>query len=334
MKNRLVAFGQRTAVAVLTAAVLLAGAVPTITAKAANYTYTLTFSSGNQGSFSSAEVISVDNTESGSSYEVTQVGEKLVVTGLAQGDIVSCRAQSAVELPDSTKYYVKGIRLSGRDNNTVAASAFLVNADQDYVVAYGIPGDLTQYTVNYIDKDGNALAESETYYGNVGDEPVIAYAYIDGYVPSTYNQTRALEADSAKNVFDFVYVPRDGANGEDDTTSSEGQVDDLINVPTDETNPDGAPGADGNATVADGEDADGSGGDGADADNGLGTNDNADELTQLDDGPVPLAQQAANLVKDASERGVLVPFLLGTVDAVALAVFAAFLILNKRKRCN
>ena len=73
-------------------------------------------------------------------------------------------------LNENSKYYVKGIRLSGRDNNTVAQSAFLVSGDQDYVVAYGIPGELAEYTVNYVDTDGNKLAESRSYYGNVGDE--------------------------------------------------------------------------------------------------------------------------------------------------------------------
>ena len=49
---------------------------------------------------------------------------------------------------------------------------------------------LAEYTVNYVDANGNKLADSKTYYGNVGDEPVIAYLYIDGYIPSSYNQIR------------------------------------------------------------------------------------------------------------------------------------------------
>ena len=45
------------------------------------------------------------------------------------------------------KYYVKGIRLAGRDNNTVSATTFRVTGDADYVVAYGIKGNLVSYTV-------------------------------------------------------------------------------------------------------------------------------------------------------------------------------------------
>ena len=80
-----------------------------------------------------------------------------------------------------------------------------VSGDQDYVVAYGIPGELAEYTVNYVDTDGNKLAESRTYYGNVGDEPVIAYLYIDGYIPDSYNQTGKLSSNASENVFNFVY---------------------------------------------------------------------------------------------------------------------------------
>ena len=34
-------------------------------------------------------------------------------------DSISCDAQGSVALNENSKYYVKGIRLSGRDNNTV-----------------------------------------------------------------------------------------------------------------------------------------------------------------------------------------------------------------------
>ena len=40
---------------------------------------------------------------------------------------------------------------------------------------------MTSYTVNYVDENGNELAPSRTYYGNVGDRPVVAYLYMDGY---------------------------------------------------------------------------------------------------------------------------------------------------------
>ena len=67
------------------------------------------------------------------SVSVSAKGDKIIVTGLEYGDVISCDAQGSVALNENSKYYVKGIRLSGRDNNTVAQSAFLVSGDQDYV---------------------------------------------------------------------------------------------------------------------------------------------------------------------------------------------------------
>ena len=149
----------------------------TADAKAFSYTYTVSFSAGGQGSINGGvQVRKASGNEA--SVSVSAKGDKIIVTGLEYGDVISCDAQGNVALNENSKYYVKGIRLSGRDNNTVAQSAFLVSGDQDYVVAYGIPGELAEYTVNYVDTDGNKLAESRTYYGNVGDEPVIAYLYI------------------------------------------------------------------------------------------------------------------------------------------------------------
>ena len=60
------------------------------------------------------------------SASVSSKGDKIIVTGLEYGDVISCDAQGSVALNENSKYYVKGIRLSGRDNNTVAQSAFLV----------------------------------------------------------------------------------------------------------------------------------------------------------------------------------------------------------------
>ncbi len=183
--------------------------------KADTYTYTVSFYTGGQGTFQSYSCIQVRKGEGNSkSISVNSSSDKVSISGLEYGDVVSCDAPRGVTLNENSKYYVKGIRLSGRDNNTVDSSAFTVCEDQDYVVAYGIPGELTEYTVNYVDTEGNTLAESRTYFGNVGDKPVIAYLYINGYVPNSYNQTAKLETDKSKNVFTFVYssLPTNGGN--------------------------------------------------------------------------------------------------------------------------
>ncbi|MCI9305959.1 MAG: hypothetical protein HFI28_05700 [Lachnospiraceae bacterium] len=186
---------------------LLVSALPAIESKAADgdpYTYTLTFYAGNQGEFSGTNGLSGLS----SKYTVAGGKDKITISGLSYRDRVSFNAAAMIQLPEDSKYYVKGIRQSGRDNNTVAqisSNSILVESDRDFVVAYGIKGDMVAYHINYRDEAGNALAPSETYYGNVGDKPVMAFLYIEGYEPQAYNLTRTLVSDESKNEFTFIY---------------------------------------------------------------------------------------------------------------------------------
>ena len=66
---------------------------------------------------------------------------------------------------------------------------------------------MVAYTVNYEDEQGNKLAESQTFYGNVGDKPVVAYRYIEDYVPQALSLTKTLSDNEAENVFTFKYAP-------------------------------------------------------------------------------------------------------------------------------
>lgn len=177
------------------------------------YTYTVTFYPGNHGIFGGTGGVYVGS-KNASGISVSMEGEAIKVRGLKSGDMVSLDAalSGAVVLEENSRYYVKGIRLSGRDNNTVDTSAFRVEGDRDYVVAYGIRGDMTSYVVNYQDEAGNALAESRTYYGNVGDKPVVAFLYVEGYEPMAYNLTKTLSSNEVENVFTFVYA-RAAVNG-------------------------------------------------------------------------------------------------------------------------
>lgn len=149
------------------------------------YTYTVRFFAGQQGTINNEEM--------------------LVYSGLKYGERVTFDRRS-VSLKEDSKYYLKGIRESGKDNNTVGATSFLVTEDRDYVVAYGLRANAVAYTVNYEDAQGNKLLESETFYGNVGDKPVVAYVYIEGYQPQAYNLTKTLSENAAENVFTFVYT--------------------------------------------------------------------------------------------------------------------------------
>lgn len=159
------------------------------------YTYTVTFYAGNQGTFADG-------------------AGKIVMSNLKYGAFVSFDVQKdgVVTLNNSDKYYVKGLRKSGRDNSEtdeLEASRYsvTVKGDADYVVAYGIKGNQVAYTVNYQDADGKELLASNTYYGNVGDKPVVAYQYVEGYTPQALALTKTLSENSAENVFTFRYTP-------------------------------------------------------------------------------------------------------------------------------
>ncbi len=170
------------------------------------YTYTVTISAGNQGVLSIEDGVSI-SVDGGGDYAISlEDGGALVrITGLTAANHVRF-LNSAASVGEGSKYYVKGIRMAGRDDSLDLAY-FQVERDQDYVVAYGIRGDMVQYTVHYEDEAGRELYPPQTYYGNVGDRPVVAYLYVEGYQPQAYNLTRTLQSDASKNVFTFIYRP-------------------------------------------------------------------------------------------------------------------------------
>lgn len=301
----------------------------TADAKAFSYTYTVSFSAGGQGSINGGvQVRKASGNEA--SVSVSAKGDKIIVTGLEYGDVISCDAQGSVALNENSKYYVKGIRLSGRDNNTVAQSAFLVSGDQDYVVAYGIPGELAEYTVNYVDTDGNKLAESRTYYGNVGDEPVIAYLYIDGYIPDSYNQTGKLSSNASENVFNFVYsraassMATAGAANAAGATNAAGNAAGAANNGA----ADGANAA--NTIVPDGQNDPQ---DGIQAPQAQPNTDIADEQVPqaANDNKHDIADEQVPLATVISESGMVVPLAIGALGIVAILAIMIFVIVKNVK---
>lgn len=236
-------------------------------AQAGSYTYTITLSAGNMGTISGQE--------------------KTVYTGAVYGESWASFDLSQVQVTDE-RYYVKGIRLSGRDNaDALAAPAFRVTGDADYVVAYGVRGDQVAYTVQYQDEDGETLAASQTFYGNVGDKPVVAYRYVDGYIPQSLALTKTLSANEAENIFTFVYT-----QGDPDTivrTETETTV--VTGEPSVITVVAGAPAAAG--TAAGGTAAGGTGtGGAADAGDGTAAGEVADGGTEaVEEEPVPEGTQ-------------------------------------------
>lgn len=302
----------------------------TADAKAFSYTYTVSFSAGGQGSINGGvQVRKASGNEA--SVSVSAKGDKIIVTGLEYGDVISCDAQGSVALNENSKYYVKGIRLSGRDNNTVAQSAFLVSGDQDYVVAYGIPGELAEYTVNYVDTDGNKLAESRTYYGNVGDEPVIAYLYIDGYIPDSYNQTGKLSSNASENVFNFVYSRAASSmaaagNGANDNIAAGGNQ--AAAGAANNGAADGANAA--NTIVPDGQNDPQ---DGIHAPQAQPNTDIADEQVPqaANDNKHDIADEQVPLATMISESGMVVPLAIGALGIVAILAIMIFVIVKNVK---
>lgn len=278
-------------------AVCIAGSL-SLDASAAEkeYTYTVRFYAGARGTFGGKQVVTFSN--------------------LKEGDRVSFR-QADVTMEKDSKYYVRGIRVSGRDNNTVSSqSSFIVTEDQDYVVAYGIKGNLVGYTVRYVDADGKALLPEETYYGNIGDRPVIAYQYIENYLPQAYNLTGTLKENEAENVFTFTYnaavvetpaTPAAPANPANPATTPAGGNAAQGNA---------AGGNAGNAAPAGGNAAPAEGEEGAQApaegEEGAGTPDTpaapAEEQNQptdlqdIDDGPVPLANVGEDQLTNVADE--------------------------------
>lgn len=106
------------------------------------------------------------------------------------------------------RYYVKGFREAGKDNSTglYVDTYNKVVRDMDFVVAYGMKGSAVEYTVNFVDNDGETLADSRTLYANVGDKPIVSYIYIDGYQPQAYALTKTLTENPGDNVFNFTYT--------------------------------------------------------------------------------------------------------------------------------
>lgn len=321
-----------------------------IESQAANedaYTYTLTFYAGNQGEFSGMGALSALSCD----YTVTGSEDCITISGLSYRDRVSFNAAALVQLPEDSKYYVKGIRQSGRDNNTVdqvRSNSILVESDRDFVVAYGIKGDMVAYHVNYRDEAGNTLAPSETYYGNVGDKPVMAFLYIEGYEPQAYNLTRTLVSDESKNEFTFVY--RGAAGGATTTTTTPGTTETVVvpgsvSVVTNEGNAGGGTGgggaaggnagADGDAEAA-GENTEGDAGENESG----GTTTIPDaavpqgpgEVVDLDEPEVPLANLREIIVNPEGRFVYVASILIG--GSAAAALIAMGVIFWKKKHVN
>lgn len=227
-----------------------------------SYKYEVTVYAGNQGAFADASAVRVEDPGA----VITQNGDKIVVSNITPGTHISidAAAQGKVSVTNE-KYYVKGVRISGRDNSEYNNPGFAVDSDVEYVVAYGIAGNLVSYTVRYEDESGKELAPEATYYGNVGDKPILAYTFVDGYEPQTYNLTKTLSENAAENVFTFVYRPVQTEVIIDNSNNNGNNNNNNNNANNNGSNVNGGSNADNNANANGGNNANG-------ANNANGTN--------------------------------------------------------------
>ena len=193
MKRRAKNLRNRRLTGILLAACVLSAMIfGTVTAQASEeeeYTYTVRVFGGNKGTVNGQEMVMDDQLKAGGS--------------------VSFKLQST-----DSRYVVKGVRESGRAEGPIYANSAPVTVngvsrDRDYVAVYGVEGKTVRYTVHYVAVDGTVLADTEYFYGEEGDIPVIAYKYVNGYYPNTRNLTKihGLSKNARENVFTFIYQP-------------------------------------------------------------------------------------------------------------------------------
>lgn len=221
----------RTAVltGVFIAALALMGAVPQTMqllpkaaqadpACAAETEYTVFIYSGKEGTFGSPK---------GGIEKVSD--HQCRITGLEYGQSVTVDlADLDLKVKESDKYYIKGLKTAGHDNDEVSGLDIRsysfgeegITEDISLSVAYGMAGGMVKYRVNYRDGSGNALHESEEFYGMAGDKPVVAFKHVEGYLPDDYNLTKTLSAKESSNVFTFTYHKVYGEAG----ATEEGEV--------------------------------------------------------------------------------------------------------------
>lgn len=321
---------RRMAVSLLALAVVLFTMAPSAFADSA-YTYTVRLYAGNQGALTGNGV-----QVSSAAAKISKSKNQVTIRGLQYGDIVYITPQSAGKVTDDT-YYVKGVRRSGRDNAEATESSFIVASDRDYVMAYGVSGDMVAYTVRYVDETGTQLLESDTYYGNLGERQYVSARYVDGYQPQSLNLVKTLSANEADNVFTFEYAPTAVPTP---APPEEGGETPAVTTPTTPA----APAAGGGAAAAGGAATAGAGAaaapaaaapaaaaPGGAATTALPDGNTPAGLTDLDDENTPLANQ--DLERPGSKRGYLPLYAgIGAAAAAALAAAAAFLIWKRRKK--
>lgn len=323
----------------MAAALLVSSLVMPAQAAPAEYTYKVRVFAGNQGTVNGSGM--VEYTGSGA---ITFVQEQTDEGNGAGGIVTVGDTSYTVKVPDDGKYYAKGIRISGKDE--IRNSYSKIEEDADYVIAYGILKDRVEYTVRYLDAEGNALVAERHYYGSAGDKPIVAFLNVDGYMPNAYNMTKTLSVNEAENIFTFTYTRMNtGGTGGGDTTITTEEVVTTTNTITQVVPAEGADAgaAGGGVAVVPGEggEAQAEAG-GAAEETGEAAEEETpaepQELVDLDDEEVPLANvpgaEGNAAGSESSSLFVNMPpaVIVGAVSMAVLAVAAAWYLLFARKK--
>lgn len=135
-------------------------------------------------------------------------GKKVWTKTVQPGEEVTISEESTGFKLTNNEYYVRGFREAGHDNDEqMKSQVFVADEDRSFEVAYGIAGGMVKYEIQYVDENGVSLRDSDTYYGMVGDKPVVSYKYVDNYRPQAYHVTKTLTDNESENVFVFTYTP-------------------------------------------------------------------------------------------------------------------------------
>lgn len=301
------------------------------------YTYTVKLFAGNQGALTKGGITaSRDGKAAPSGVTISYDQDKATVRGLKYGDTVYINYQDAASVTDE-RYYVRGVRRSGRDNSEATESTFSVASDRDYVIAYGIKGDMVSYTVNYVDEDGTQLLESDTYYGLPGEQQYVSARYVDGYQPQSYNLAKTLVQNEAENVFDFIYTPVTAPTPETAPTpaaTTPAAATPAAATPAAATPAAATPAAPAAATPTPAPGAAEEGGEEVGGDQTTIPDEETPQgTTNLDDEQTPLGQQDL----EADRPGTVVSYLplyigIGVSAAAALAILGTYMYLRKKKK--
>jgi len=179
--------------------------------------YTVRVYGGNQG------------TVNGKSVDQTTVTAK---GGSEEPERINLKTQFPAKENDSSKYYVKGYRIAGKDSNEQSfennhisyaeddsymndpydglVADVPITESTDFIVAYGVRGDMQDVTIRFVVQGTGQELGTRTVEGKVGDRIVEGYEYFEGYRPLYRNITgtvRDASTDPNANVWTLEYVP-------------------------------------------------------------------------------------------------------------------------------